>query len=165
MERLSIPSESSNESKSNEGQAPFTAQFKGKCRNCGVLGHKSIHCKTRRNHGGRQGDVSRQPPYCVYHRKSGHVKASFFILNRRNEANGKDNNNVRTGVAGTNADVVFNSVSENSEFSENILIGDSGASYHNCNSDQGLFDVRDVSEIITVGYGKTTEATKIGSLR
>jgi hypothetical protein len=33
------------------------------------------------------------------------------------EANGNGNNNVRTGVAGTTADVVFNFVPENSGFS------------------------------------------------
>ena len=165
FERLSTQNESNNESKANEEQALFTAQFKGKCRNCGVLGHKSIHCKARRNHNDRQNDGNPQPPYCVYCRKSGHVKANCFILNRRNEANGNGNNNVRNGVAGTTADVVFNSVSENSEFSKNIWIGDSGASCHYCNCDQGLFDVKDVSERITVGNGKTMEATKIGSLR
>ena len=127
FERLSTQNESNNESKANEEQALFTTQFKGKCRNCGVLGHKSIHCKARRNHNDRQNDGNPQPPYCVYCRKSGHVKANCFILNKRNEANGNGNNNVRNGVAGTTADVVFNSVSENSEFSKNIWIGDSGA--------------------------------------
>jgi hypothetical protein len=52
--------------------------------------------------------------------KTGHVKVNYFILNRRNEANGNGNNNIRIGVEGTNADVVFNFVSENLEFSENI---------------------------------------------
>ena len=41
FERLSTQNESNNESKANEEQALFTTQFKGKCRNCGVLGHKS----------------------------------------------------------------------------------------------------------------------------
>jgi hypothetical protein len=42
------------------------------------------------------------------------------MLNIRNEANGNRNNNVRTGVAGITVDVVFDSVSKNSGFSENI---------------------------------------------
>jgi hypothetical protein len=60
---------------------------------------------------------------------------------------------------------VFDSVSENSEFSENIWIEDSGASCHYFNNDLGLLDVEDVSERITVGNRKTMEATQIGSLR
>jgi hypothetical protein len=84
---------------------------------CGVLGHKSVHCKARRNHGNRQIDVSPYHPHYFYFRKTGHVKPNCFILNRRYEANGNGDNNVRTGVAGTTADVMFNLVSENSEFS------------------------------------------------
>jgi hypothetical protein len=56
---------------------------------------------------------------------------------------------------------VFNLVSENSEFSENIWIGGSGASCHYCNNDLGLFGVRDVSKRITVGNGKTMETKKL----
>jgi hypothetical protein len=56
-------------------------------------------------------------------------------------------------------------VLKKSEFSENIRIGDSEASTHYCNNDDGLFNVIDVSERITVGNGKTMEARKIGSLR
>jgi hypothetical protein len=69
-----MKSESSNESRVNEEQAIIKAKFKGKCRNFGVLGHKSVHCKSRRNHGNRQSDANFQPPYCVYCRKTGHVK-------------------------------------------------------------------------------------------
>ena len=75
-------------------------------------------------------------------------------------AEGNNSGSVRTGVA----DVVFNSMSEGSEFTENIWIGDSGASCHYCNSDQGMFDIQEVSESITVGNGKTMEAIKIGKL-
>jgi hypothetical protein len=128
FERLSMQSESSNKSRANEEQDLITAKFKGKCRNCGVLGHNSVDCKARRNHGNRQSDVNPQPPYCVYCRKTGHVKANCFIINRRNGANGNGNNNAMIVVAGTTADIVFNSVLENSEFSENIWIVDSGAS-------------------------------------
>jgi hypothetical protein len=60
---------------------------------------------------------------------------------------------------------VFNLVSENPEFSENIWIPDSGALYHYCKNDEGLFDVRDVSERITVRNENTMEAAKFGSMR
>jgi hypothetical protein len=76
-------------------------------------------------------------------------------------AEGNNGGSGRTEVA----DVVFNSMSEGSEFTENIWIGDSGASCHYCNSDKGLFDIQEVSESITVGNGKTMEAIKIGKLR
>ena len=133
--------------------------------NAATVGYLVTSLSIARPGNDRQSDGNPHPPYSVYSKKSGHDKANCFILNRRNEANGNGNNNVRIGVAGTTAVVVFNSVSENSEFSENIWIGDSGASCHYYNSDQGLFDVKDISERIMVGNGKTMEATKIGSLR
>jgi hypothetical protein len=56
-------------------------------------------------------------------------------------------------------------VSENSEFMENICIGNSGASCHYRNNVEGLFDARDFSERIKARNKNTMEATKIGSLR
>jgi hypothetical protein len=35
-----------------EKQALFSGQFKGKCRNCGQVSHKSFQCKNRSNHNG-----------------------------------------------------------------------------------------------------------------
>jgi hypothetical protein len=75
----------------------------------GIQSH--FHCKVRRNHGNRQSDAN--PPCCVHCRKLGHDKANRFILNRIDEANGNGNDNVRTGVAGTTADVVFELLLEN----------------------------------------------------
>jgi hypothetical protein len=56
-------------------------------------------------------------------------------------------------------------VSENLEFCKNTWIGDSGASCHYYNYDEGLFDVRDISKRIIGRNGKNIEATIIGSLR
>jgi hypothetical protein len=42
LERLSLQSELNSESKENEEYALFTSQFKGKYRNCGQVGHKTI---------------------------------------------------------------------------------------------------------------------------
>jgi hypothetical protein len=56
---------------------------------------------------------------------------------------------------------MFDSLSENLESSENIWIVDRRASWHYRNNYQGLFDVRDVSEVITVRNGKNMETTKL----
>jgi hypothetical protein len=79
------------------------------------------------------------------------VKSNCFKLNRRAEGNG-------------GGYVVFNSISESSELLDIIWIRDSGASCHYCNSDKCLFDIKEVSESITVGSGKSMDATKIGDL-
>jgi hypothetical protein len=152
-----MQSESSDESKANKKQSLITAQFKGKCRNCGVLGHKSAHYNAKRNHANRQSEVNSH----FFSRKTVHAKYDCFVLNRRNEANGNVNNNVWTGVVGTATNFVFDPVSENSEFSENIWIGDNGSSYHYCNYDLGIFNLRDFFDRITIENGRNMEATKI----
>ena len=45
-ERLSSKSESAKNDDCGKEKALFTTQFKGKCRNCGKLGHKSAQCKS-----------------------------------------------------------------------------------------------------------------------
>ena len=116
-----------------------------------------MQCKAKRNHDERQGAGGPQPLYYSYFKKTGHIKVNCFKKNRRAERNGGGNDYGKTRAA----DDVFNSVSETSESSENIWIGDSGTSCHQYNSDQGLFDVKVVSERITVGNGKTMEAKMI----
>ena len=46
-ERLSSKSESTRNDDYGEEKALFVTQFKGKCRNCGKLGHKSAQCKSK----------------------------------------------------------------------------------------------------------------------
>jgi len=134
--------ESNNESKVHEEHALFTSQFKGKCYNCGKIGHKAFQCKSKKGCSERPNDGGPQPLFCTYSKTTGHAKPNFFKLNRRAQGNGGVS--VRAGFA----DNVFNSmleVSEVSEFSDNIYI----------------LDIKEVSERITVGNSKTTEATKI----
>ena len=44
----------------------------------------------------------------------------------------------------------------------NIYIGDSGASCHMVNSEDGMFDCQEIDEYVTVGNGGKVKATKIG---
>jgi hypothetical protein len=48
---------------------------------------------------------------------------------------------------------------------KNIWIGDSGASCHCCNNEEGLFDQAGISEMITVGNGSTMKTENFVKLR
>ena len=49
------------------------------------------------------------------------------------------------------------------ETKNNYFIGDTGASCHMTHSDDGLFNVKEIKEPITVGNGQTMTATKLGT--
>ena len=63
------------------------------------------------------------------------------------------------GAAGVKKD------SKTMYYSENIYIGDSGASCHMVHSDEGMYDVKTIKERITIGNGNYIEAFKIGKKR
>jgi Zinc knuckle len=54
--------------------ALFTSQFKGKCKNCGKLGHKAAQCKSK------QDKDEKLDFMCNYCKESSHVKANCFKL-------------------------------------------------------------------------------------
>jgi hypothetical protein len=57
FERLNIKTSRNEEGEVLEEQSLFSDQFKGKCRNCGQVGHKSFQCKNRSNqNGGNNGN-------------------------------------------------------------------------------------------------------------
>ncbi len=47
FERLNASSNQSNENVVMEEHALFSGQYKGKCRNCGQIGHKAAQCKKK----------------------------------------------------------------------------------------------------------------------
>jgi hypothetical protein len=55
--------------------------------------------------------------------------------------------------------------SKNEILTVDIWICDSGACGHYCKSGEGLFDVKDINEKITVGNGERRKAIKVGSLK
>jgi len=46
-----------------------------------------------------------------------------------------------------------------------IFLGDSGASTHMGNEDEGMYDVQEINDPVTVGNGKVLRATKVGKLK
>ena len=174
FERLSARSTNNDDGEILQEHALFSGQFKGKCRNCGQIGHKSFQCKNRAsNNGGNNGNNgyngnTTAPNYCVYCRKTGHIKKNCFKLNRRDT----QNNNNPTSTSNSNRerqnfdsqDVAFMATAENEKLTKDTWICDSGACGHYCNFKEGMFNVKDISEDITIGNGKSMTATKVGSL-
>jgi hypothetical protein len=67
-------------------------------------------------------------------------------------------------VGGEVADVVLTSV-EKDDFDHEIWIGDSGASCHHYNNDDGFNDDTEIFEEITAGNGNLMIAEEKGKLR
>jgi hypothetical protein len=173
FERLNTHSNIENGEATDE-MAFFSGQFKGKCRNCGKIGHKSFQCKNRGNqNGGSNGGNASGSIYCTYCRKPGHVKQNCLKLKRKdsrlnytnNNSSGNGNNSNRNRENFESQDMVFAATSDAEKFDDDIWICDSGASSHYCVSDRGMFDVRDIDEKIRVGNGNLLLATKIGNLK
>jgi hypothetical protein len=61
--------------------------------------------------------------------------------------------------------VVFTADSQNKILTDDICICDSRACGHYCKSDNGLFDVKNINEKITVGNGESMKVIKVGSLK
>jgi Zinc knuckle len=133
--------------------ALFTSQFKGKCRNCGKLGHIAAQCKSKQVKD-EKSDVK-----CNYCKKSVQVKANCFKLLRKNLGmnNSGGTQNGQNGVGGS---VVLSSMTKIEDFGNDIWIGDSGASCHYCNNDAALYDYSIISEDITVGNINVMTAKK-----
>jgi hypothetical protein len=77
------------------------------------------------------------------------MKANRFKLLRKNLGM-NDFGGTQNGVGGM-ADVVLSSMTKIKDFGNDIWIGDSGASCHNCNNDAALIDYSINSEEIAVG--------------
>jgi hypothetical protein len=158
-----MKSASNEDGKVVEEHALFSAQFKGECRNCRQIRHKSFQCKYRSNHNDANNGSTTGGYYCTYCRKTGHIKPNCLKLKKK-ETRYNNNGNHNRGNHDSQ-DVVFAATFKNEMFTEDIWICDSGACGHYCNSTKGLFNVEEINESITVGNGKSVMATKVGSLK
>jgi hypothetical protein len=94
--------------------------------------------------------------------KTGHVKKNCLKLKKKHASN--QNSNCDRQMYDSQ-DVAFMATSENHNLSNDIWICDRGACGHYCNFKEGLFDVKEIWEDITVGNSRTMTATMVGSLK
>jgi hypothetical protein len=146
-----------------EDHALFSGQFKGKCRHCGRIGHKSFQCN-----GGNNGNLI-GGNYCSYCRKPGHVKHNCFKFKNKETRYGhnqvfNNNNGNRERENDDLQDVQFAATSKNEKLKEDIWTCDNGAGGHHCDSSKELFN-EEIRDIITAGNGKSMMAIKFGSMK
>jgi hypothetical protein len=162
-----MKSTSNREGEGFEETAFFSGQFKGKCRNCGQIGHKLFQCKNCGSHNSGNNGNSSGRIFCSYCCKPGHDRKNCFKLkkedSRSNNASSNNGNSDRPNFG--SQDVVFTATASEERIRGDIWICDSGASGHYCMSIEGMFDIQDIDEKITVGNGNKMVATKVGSLR
>jgi hypothetical protein len=92
FERLNMKTSRNKEDKVLEEKALDNGQFKGKCRNCGHVGHKSFQCKNLSNHNGGNNGNGTGTNFCSYFRKPGHDKKSCFKLKKKEAQNSHASN-------------------------------------------------------------------------
>jgi hypothetical protein len=126
FERLNMSSSKNGDVEELEEHALFSGQFKGKCRNCGQLSHKSFQCKncsTLSHNGGNNGNAG--GIFCTYCRKFGHVKQNCFKLKNKNgQYNNNQSSNSNNGNHGRenygSQDVIFATMTKSEKFTENM---------------------------------------------
>ena len=111
---------------------------------------------------------------CFYCKKKGHRIANCLKLKQKDQANlgiggpsGESHNNSKSDDDTSDVGLgVIEDIAlvEGSSKRKNIFIADSGASCHMTGSLEGLTDIQEINEKITVGNGEVIKATKIGTL-
>ena len=171
----------------NEEHALFAGGFKGKCNNCGKIGHRARDCRDKsgnkdrnkqENHqGNNDGDRNVE---CFYCKKKGHRISNCYKLKQKEQANvgvesgsGRGQQNSRSGdERSTSSEVGLGILDYQLEEvgllrmdsgTKHIFIADSGASCHLTGSLEGMVDCLKIHEYVTVGNGKAVQATLIGT--
>ena len=108
-ERLSSKSESTKRDDFGEERALLTTQYKGKCRNCGNLGHQASQCRSKMVKDDKNEAI------CNYCKKPGHYKTSCFSLLRKSQDGSGSYVGTRNGIAGSATDEVLNTLIVNDE--------------------------------------------------
>jgi hypothetical protein len=139
------------ENDNNQEVAFFGGQFKGKCQNCGTIGHKAKDCKLKTSQNGGQSSgnhnkfqkYANNGAYCTNCCRPGHIKSYCYKLKNKSNRNNSTSNNGGQGERIFNSnDVAFTTISMKNNFANDLWILDSGASCHYCRSVEGLTDVK-----------------------
>ena len=136
----------------------FRGKSKKKCAHCGKGGHTEDACWLK--HGKpERANFSGERPEILLHA----TEIEEANVDRKGDARHKNKNEIEKGKG--LSELLVNFGAKEVALSENTWIGDSGASCHMTNDDNGMFDCKQIDEDIMIGNGKPMKATKVGLIR
>jgi hypothetical protein len=99
FERLNEKQNEESKNDKNQEVAFFVGEFKGKCQNCGSIGHKPKDCKSKTSQNGGQSSgnhnsfqkYANNGAYCTYCCRPGQGNR-YKLKNKSNRNSGKSNN-------------------------------------------------------------------------
>jgi hypothetical protein len=89
----------------------------------------------------------------------------FKSKNKSNRNSGTSNNDGQGHRIFNSNNVALTTITMKNNFSSGVWILDSGASFHYCQSAEGLTDIEEIDESIKIGSGDSMKSTKIGNLK
>ena len=159
-----------------QDSALYAGGFKGTCNKCGKMGHKARFCKS----GDNTNKDWKKKIECYNCHKKGHFAKECRSpkSNTTERANKSTDKKKRKKKKKSRREEDSDSESSDSEMSlvirdvaliakgtDDIWIGDSGASGHMVNTDKNMYDCEEINEEITIANDETIRATKIGKLK
>ena len=152
--------------------AGFNKQFKGRCRNCGMFGHKAADCKKKGTNKGKKsddGDRNRDGKRrfngkCNHCGIFGHMEKD--CRKKKAKENGTSSG-LENSSGNDEAEVVMMAHGSGSfdSIDANTWLGDTGSTAHMTNSLEGMFDLKKDQGHVRIGDGKLMTSVKIGSKR
>jgi len=146
-------------------------RFKGKCTNCGKMGHKASECcsRTKKTNGTpNDNKPSENSKHNENKPKRDTSNIKCFGCGKmghfQNRCPENEENQPKKKSSQKGADTVLMAISSWMKSDNSLWIADSGASTHITTSDIGLFDTKTVNDPVQVGDGKFVYATKVGKL-
>jgi hypothetical protein len=123
-------------------------QFKGNCCLCGEYGHKANFCKKIED---------KSKTVCNYCKKVGHLEKDCFRKARHDKNKGENTENERS------LEVLMATKSKDNN--SLTWIGDTGATSHMTNDNEGMFDIEPNNQRILIGIREKMQAVKKGKLK